>query len=460
MKKGLNADRAKEDELTNHFVDSIGFTKHHFLVFILTCLILIINGMQIIMQAFLLSLLSQVEAINVKDIAFINFFENIGYSLSYITIMIFGSKLKSKITIQILSVMCLCFNGLTMIVFKYKYLVIIRMFIGYCLGALDILIFVMLLEMCANKIRGFMSSIILIFNPLGQVIASLIAFWQLDEDHIENNYNILVKVPFFILLIVVLLVIFIQENPRRLFEEKEYEKGITTYANNKVSGLLRQKTSNFQRKESENLIETPHLENLNFTNLFGSSPLKYTITIIIFSLICGFIHNGIYFILPTNAPKLNRHEVSKLILSVAVDIPSTIFVSIFIDSKLLGRLKSIWLGFIVTAVFSALAFVSENIFFMIMIKFGINMSIAAVIVYSCELYPKNLRTSIVALFNLGKRLSIMISPLIITYISETLEEKYAYIVFIILSLLCLILGYSFTIETKDKALDDFEVLDN
>ena len=50
--------KKEENDITNEFVESIGFTKYHYLVFILCGLILIVNGIQIILQAFLLSLLS------------------------------------------------------------------------------------------------------------------------------------------------------------------------------------------------------------------------------------------------------------------------------------------------------------------------------------------------------------------------------------------------------------------
>lgn len=465
---------SKEDDFTQQFIDSIGFTKYHYLVFFVGALILIANGMQIILQAFLVSLLRTIEEINIYDLAVINFCENIGYSIAYIIIMFYGKHFKNKITIQIVSVICLICNGLGILIFEFKFVLVNRFFIGMCLGALDILIFVMLLEMFSSKIRGFMSCIILAFNPLGQVISSLIAFWKLDEQVVENNYYLLLHFPFYILLVVVILVIFFQESPRHLFEEGKYETGIATYTNTnkndkvdkgnsktKIASFMRQKTAMLEEdheKASHNDKFKTVAEDLKFVDLFHQ-PLNYTLTIIVFSLFAGFIYNGVYFLLPTNAPQLTRHEVLRLLLSVSVDIPSNIFASVIIETNYFGRLKTIMLGWIIGLIFSVIsAILPQHIIFMVMIKFGITLSVCALIVYACELYPKNLRTSIVSLFNLGRRLSVMIAPLIVSFVTDSIEENTVYAIFAIMSLISVLLNMTFKIETRDKILDDLEIM--
>lgn len=452
-----------EENMIQNFIDMIGFTKYHYLVFSVGALILIANGMQVILQAFLVSLLSTIEEINLYDLAVINFAENIGYSIAYIIIMFYGKTYKNKLTIQILSVLCLISNGLGIFIFNFKFAIINRLFIGIFLGSLDLLIFVMLLEMCASKIRGFMSCIILVFNPLGQVISSLIAFWSLDEENIENNYKMLLKVPFFILLIVVILVIFLQESPRSLFEEKNYEKGINVYtSNNKVANFMRKRTIDRldEEKDKDNVSQFESIvDNLNFSDLFNHSSINYTLVIVTFSLLAGFIYNGVYFLLPTNAPKLSKPEVSKLLLSVFIDIPSNICVSMMIETNYFGRIKSIMVGWVIAIIFSiGSAIFQNNIICMVMVKFGIAISISAIIVYACELYPKNLRTSIVSLINLGRRISTMIAPFVVSYITDRLEEKYVYVLFAIISMINLALNFSLKIETKDMILDDLAIL--
>jgi hypothetical protein len=455
----------KEVDFTQQFIDSIGFTKYHYLVFFVGALILIANGMQIILQAFLVSLLRTIEEINIYDLAIINFCENVGYSIAYLIIMFYGKNLKNKITIQIVSVICLICNGLGIMIFAFKFVLINRFFIGMCLGALDILIFVMLLEMFSSKIRGFMSCIILVFNPLGQVISSLIAFWKLDEQVVENNYYLLLHFPFYILIVVVILVIFFQESPRHLFEEGKYETGISTYLNNnkntKVASFMRQKTAILeeeQEKASHNDKFKTIADDLKFSDLFYQ-PLNYTLIIIFFSLFAGFIYNGVYFLLPTNAPGLTRHEVLRLLLSVSIDIPSNIFASVIIETNYFGRLKTIMLGWIIGLICSLVCSISpQNIIFMVMIKFGITLSVSALIIYACELYPKNLRTSIVSLFNLGRRLSVMVAPLIVSLVADEIQENLVYVIFALICLISIFLNYTFKIETRDKVLDDLEIM--
>lgn len=451
--------KKEENDITNEFVESIGFTKYHYLVFVLCGLILIVNGIQIILQAFLLSLLSTVESINLEDISLVLSFENLGNFIAYLMIMIFSKYLQNKQTIQILSVLLLILNGLAIISFKFSYIVVIRTFMGICMGSLDILIFVMLLEMCSIRIRGFMSTIILMFNPIGQVIASLIAFWSIDEKAVENNFGLLIKLPFIIMIVVVILVIFIQETPRHFFEDKKYSKGIDTYINNsKVSDLLRKKTNVGQKFETDHSdIEIIKIEHFNITDLFAD--LKYyTITIVLLGIFYGFIHFGIYFILPTNAPKLSKPEVLKLILSVAIDIPSIITCYFIIDSNFFGRRGSINISIILSILFSSLCFIfPDELLIMVFIKFSASITIASLTIYSCELYSKNLRTSIIALFNLGKRTSMLLTPTIVTFITKHFDEHYNYLLFTILGLISVFSFFVFKIETKNSQLNSIEV---
>ncbi len=304
-----------------------------------------------------------------------------------------------------------------------------------------------------------MSSIILMFNPIGQVTASLIAFWSIDEKSVENNFSLLIKLPFIIMIVVVILVIFLQETPRHFFEDKKYSKGIDTYIQNqKVSDLLRKKTNINQRYETDHSnIEIVKIEHFNITDLFAD--LKYyTITIVVLGVFYGFIHFGIYFILPTNAPKLSKPEVLKLILSVAIDIPSIITCYFLLDSNLFGRRGSIIISIILSIIFSSLCFIfPDELLIMVFIKFSASITIASLTIYSCELYSKNLRTSIIALFNLSKRSSMLLTPSIVTFITKHFDEHYNYLLFTILGLVSIFSYFVFIIETKNQQLDSVEI---
>lgn len=95
-----------------------------------------------------------------------------------------------------------------------------------CLGIIDLLAYINLVENIPTHIRGFVSSFILIFFPLGEFIISIFGYFNLTEGDSELNFTWLLVVPFTTIACMVILIIFIQESPRKIFAEDNIAEGV------------------------------------------------------------------------------------------------------------------------------------------------------------------------------------------------------------------------------------------
>ena len=213
----------------NHYInvtlDNMGFTRYHLLLFLTNALFLFCEGMNEIIHIILLSMIDEKHDLSHYHLAFMNSIEYLGYSVSTLLVNYITTLIKRKHAILIsvfVSVLC---TGLSITSFNFIFASINRFILGFCFGILDILIYLNLFESLPTKIRGFISTMILLFFPLGEFCLSLMCYFKLKEGEMEVNYKFMLLFPFIFTCIICLSAIFLQESPRELFFGKQnYEK--------------------------------------------------------------------------------------------------------------------------------------------------------------------------------------------------------------------------------------------
>ena len=229
----------------NHYInvtlDNMGFTRYHLLLFLTNALFLFCEGMNEIIHIILLSMINEKHNLSHYHLAFMNSIEYLGYSVSTLLVNYITTLIKRKHAILIsvfISVLC---TGLSITSFNFIFASINRFILGFCFGILDILIYLNLFESLPTKIRGFISTMILLFFPLGEFCLSLMCYFKLKEGEMEVNYKFMLLFPFIFTCIICLSAIFLEESPRELFFGKQnYEKGAESF----------KKISEFNRDES------------------------------------------------------------------------------------------------------------------------------------------------------------------------------------------------------------------
>ena len=492
------------NQYINTTLDNIGFTRYHLLLFITNALFLFCEGMHEIIHIILLSMINEKHNLSHYHLAFMNSIEYLGYSISTLLVSEITNYIKRKNAILITVFGSLLCTGLSITSYNFLFASINRCVLGFCFGILDILIYLNLFESLPTKIRGFVSTMILLFFPLGEFSLSLACYFKLKEGDNDVNYKVMLLFPFIFTCIICLSAIFLQESPRELFFGKqEFAQGAETFK--KISEFNRDSINknkfNFGdpeidkdtkniRIELGNIIPSDNsekgLDNNNYLNdnnlqggliksgsetnllktskikqLFSSDYLKYTILFWIIGSFSGFIFYGIHFMLPATAPKINKYTFLDLVLFESMEIPPNFFAMLLIENKGIGRKNTIKIGLIITFFISLTnIYLGETILlFDCLLKFALTIPLNVLFVYSSEIYDSHIRTLGLSLMNFWKKISSLFSPFFMSYILYKYGEFATHLCYAPLLVICAIGSLFLTIETRGKALDEIIVLD-
>ena len=441
----------------NHYInvtlDNMGFTRYHLLLFLTNALFLFCEGMNEIIHIILLSMIDEKHDLSNYHLAFMNSIEYFGYSISTLLVNYITNLIKRKYAILISVFVSLLCTGLSITSFNFIFASINRFILGFCFGILDILIYLNLFESLPTKIRGFVSTMILLFFPLGEFALSLTCYFKLKEGQMEVNYKFMLLFPFIFTCIICLSAIFLQESPRELFFGKqEYEKGAESFkkinefnrdesnknkfnfgdpevekAANDISielGIMPNQDNHEAQNENEfqdNIKDNKNIQKsllrqesnnnifkmARLRQLFSQEYLRYTLLFWILGSFSGFIFYGIHFMLPATAPKINKNTFLDLVLFESMEIPPNFFAMLLIENKGLGRKNTIRAGFIITFIISLInIYLGETILlFDCLLKFSLTIPLNILFVYSSEIYDSHIRTLGLSLMNFWKKIS-------------------------------------------------------
>ena len=512
-KTELNRKIALKRKVTmNHYInvtlDNMGFTKYHLLLFITNALFLFCEGMNEIIHIILLSMINEKHNLSHYHLAFMNSIEYLGYTISTLLVHYITTLIKRKHAILISVFVSILCTGLSITSYNFIFASINRFILGFCFGILDILIYLNLFESLPTKIRGFVSTMILLFFPLGEFSLSLTCYFKLKEGEMDVNYKLMLLFPFIFTCIISLSAIFLQESPRELFFGKQnYEKGAESFK--KITEFNRDESNknkfNFGDPEIEKAAKDisielgeimPNYDNNNIQNenefndnikegqniknallrqntnnnifkmarlrqLFSQDYLKYTILFWILGSFSGFIFYGIHFMLPATAPKINKNTFLDLVLFESMEIPPNFFAMLLIENKGLGRKNTIRAGFIITFIISLInIYLGETILlFDCLLKFSLTIPLNILFVYSSEIYDSHVRTLGLSLMNFWKKLSSLFSPFFMSYIIYKYGEFATHLYYAPLLAISAFGSLFLTIETRGRALDEIIILD-
>ena len=505
------------NQYINTLLDNMGFTRYHLFLFLTNAVFLFCAGMQEIIHVILLSIINDTYKLTYYHLAFMNSIEYLGYTFSTIFINIITQYISRKKSIQIVMIFSLIFTGLSLTTYNFYFAAFNRLFLGFCLGILDILIYLNLFESVPTKIRGFLSSLILLFFPLGEFVFSVVCYFQLTEGDHKLNYKMLLLIPFIVTCIITLLVIIIiHESPRNLFGENKFQEGVETmkrissfnkekeddYMDNKFNfnKLLPKKLNkieqanlndiegtnimsrnqkknnlalkyntandkpfnvdNFDEYLNENKEKSFNESDISFKNgvknLFNEKYFNYSILFWICASFSGFIFNGISFMLPATAPKINKNTFFDLIIFEGMEIPSNFIASLLIENKNIGRLMLLRIGFILTFIISLINISMETtvLLFECFLKFFLTIPLNVLLIYCSEIYESDVRTMGVSLIIFWRRIASLFSPFVMSYLTINYGDYYTYFVYSPLLCVCAICVLYFDTESRGIPLDE------
>lgn len=227
-----------------------------------------------------------------------------------------------------------------------------------------------------------------------------------------------------------------------------------------------------KRKSEKNNKEKEVIENIfkihkqtyweEFYALLNSKYRKYTITLWVLASLTGFIFNGIFFILPTTAPKIQKDVFKDVIICVGLELPSNTLASVLVEIKSLGRIRTIRTGYFISILVCIACFIAGNDYLIIycLLKFFISIPRNIIYVYGSELYDSKIRTFGVSTINFWRRIATVLSPFAVCYFETNLGHVAPYYIFTPGCIICFIISMIFLdIETRGIPLDEIVILD-
>jgi hypothetical protein len=484
-------DEGDEMNTFNKLIDQMGYTKYNLFVTIVAATILAVDGAQSLLLAFLLSLMNQKIGLTEYDLAIISTMESIGYAVSNILVNLITQFISNTLTIQIFSILGLVSSGLCFSTFNFYVICATRFSFGFCMGIIDLLIYITLVEITPTKIRGFLSSLLFMFNPLGSFFVALYGYYELEDRRTKGNFYVLVMFPFVVLFFFIISVFFLQETPRTLLSQNKFEESIKSIE--RIDNFNNLKDQNTQRNKEELIKEikekikrTKSVENAEkiasiasgrdidkksvdsielrsanfypkFRRIFNINYRKYTILIWLIVILTSFTSNGVFFMLPTTAPDLDKSTFVTVIVSVFIEIPSIILTSILIETSNIGRLRALKIGLVGTLIASSLFFIylKPMVYVDCLLKFFINIPVAVITVYGSEIYDSKIRIFGCSAINFWKRISFIVSPITVAYFDSRIGLSTTYYLFLPFTIFALLLSFFLNIETRGVPLDEF-----
>lgn len=157
----------------------------------------------------------------------------------------------------------------------------------------------------------------------------------------------------------------------------------------------------------------------------------------------------------TNSDDTSSETYDGLFLSILFELPSNVMSIFMSNSKMLGRTKSMTIGFLITMVCSLLCiFFIDNIFiFAAILKFAINIPFSIIYVYVSESYPTKIRSLGLGITNSFNRLAGIMTP-VFSQLLFNVTATFPYIVFSVISVLASIVCAFLPFETLGRRLED------
>lgn len=494
-----NQEQSSNRFLINKILDEMGFTKYHVLLFLSNSFFLLCAGMQEIIHVILLSIINDTHNLSFYHLACMNSIEYLGITVASILVNILTNYLSNRKSIILFVLFSLVFTGLSLTSYNYYFAAVNRFFLGICLGILDVLIYLNLFESAPTKIRGFVASIILVFFPLGAFLLSVVCYFQLKEGDHHLNYRLLLLMPFIVTCVICLLVIvFMEESPRQLFGLKKFQEGVETmkkitifnkddtYLNDKFTltkkqsfaALRRSHTTQDPKIQIDQIIDSNKRLKLNEDDkksneshekssffqkikvIFNEQYRSYTILFWIIASLAGFVFNGIFFMLPATAPKIEKATFLDLILFEGMEIPSNFIASLLIENQKIGRLYILRIGFVVTFLISLINITlgSTILLFDCFLKFFLTIPLNVLIVYCSEIYDSDIRTMGLSAVNFWRKISSLIAPFVMSYMTLHYGAFSTYLIYAPFLCLCAICTLYFKTESRGIPLDEIKKL--
>ncbi|XP_033326051.2 organic cation transporter protein isoform X2 [Megalopta genalis] len=269
--------------------------------------------------------------------------------------------------------------------------------------------FILGMEMAGVKGRVLASTITSCLFAVGEVLLGLIAMWT-------RSWRLILRLVYGPALLAILMPFLIPESVRWLLANGKHDKVERIYRKMaRMNGLSINDEAIGEFKEV-NMVKTEKTEQLEKKNplmqILGSSVMM---TRLLACSFCWLTNTFVYYGLSLNSVAFAGDKYTNFILVAIVEIPAY-FLTWFMTDWL-GRKITLSSSFLLSGVFClAIQFVPSGSWSFIPLilymggKWCITMSFSTVYIYTAELFPTNVRHSLLGICSMTGRMGSILSP--------------------------------------------------
>jgi len=366
----------------------------------------------------------------------------LGMFLGSLLAGIFTDRLGRKTTVLYVSLIQFFVGIYSALVHNVYLFIIVRGVFGFLLGFQVPLVPTLCAELVPIEIRGKVTVVVNSLFSVGQFLATLIAYFCLNNLGSGNWRLLLMFCSFPSIIVWYLCYKFMMESPRYIMLKLDIEKGIeilnemvkfNTEKNKKPSCFSMEEDGAKFRKWVDHVHENHEHDHdrhylITFiTSLFKDKYIRITICMWISWFGINFIFYGLVFILPfflSEWDKINEihhtaeNGILNLLITTAGEGASGILAYFLVETETFGRKYSLALGQIVCSLGCLISFFISMDHGVILItlltigRFFGKMCFAVIYPFTAEIYPTMLRTQGIGAASAVGRLATCIMPII------------------------------------------------
>ena len=296
---------------------------------------------------------------------------------------------------------CLFCTGLFLIASAFSpsfpVLVALRGLAGFSEGGIAVVVYPMIIEFLPIKNRGQAGVLLMASRSLGGCVTAGLAWWLIPTYPINGWRYLVIATAIPCLIPCAFRLIFYVESPRFQITKNRPAAAWKTFSLMarinciSLSNLIDKEEFMYHSKTNQK--STSHLN--DFAKIFGRHHVVHTLALVILYSTVYTSYMGLTIFLPGLLQSLKVNPFSGAFIGLTAQIPGVLLASIITEWPWFGRLNSLRLFLLLSAVFFFLfAFIQNSLtipLFTVFLYFSLSPTISLLDTYSSEYYPTKIR---------------------------------------------------------------------
>ncbi|MTI84246.1 MAG: aromatic acid/H+ symport family MFS transporter [Firmicutes bacterium] len=436
--------------MISEVIDNLGISKFTFKIYFLIGLVLLFDGFDYMIVAYTMPQISGEWGLTLVQTGSLASWSLLGLMIGGLFAGIISDRIGRK---NILIFSCLAYSILTFSIYfalNYETFAILRILVGFGLGACIPVSVTLVSEFAPTKNRGFFTSSIMAFYIMGWVVAGIVATYVVPV----FGWRICYLVGALPALYVLILAFFLNESPHWLLS-----KGREKEAINVISIMEKTVKGEASDWKEGDLVAPPPPKSFGIKAIFSSEYRLATINLCVMYFMGSLVIYGITGWLPSLLVEKGYGLIKSYSFAILQNLFSIVgsLVTGYI-ADIIGRRKNVILGWTFTAIAVVLLGYATNqwqvVFCGVLVGITMNYGLSGMQPLLTEAYRTEFRNTGVACTQAFGRIGGFCGPVAAGFVQQMgLDFTGTLIFFAVPSLICSIVALLFVRETIGERIE-------